>query len=210
MNSTNSIGEWQQLRDRYATLTDEELQAIADDAYDLTDSAKQALREELLRRGLPAKLATPEPPPEAEGVAPGGFDPAGLDLLVARRVGDREEARKVMQLLHDTGVPCYLGPENVERVDDFQGSFDKGVDIKVLRAQIDGVNALLARVMSDPGDGAELPEAAVRCPKCHSDEIVFQSLDEQVPDGSTANSKFNWSCDSCGYQWKDDGVEEEA
>ena len=43
-------------------------------------------------------------------------------------------------------------------------------------------------------------ERICTCPKCHSEEIVFQELDAKT-------ATFNWSCDACGHVWNDDGVE---
>jgi len=55
----------EQLQKRYAGMTDEELTALASDAYDLTETAQQALRAEIAKRGLkitlePAANAQPE------------------------------------------------------------------------------------------------------------------------------------------------------
>ena len=41
------------------------------------------------------------------------------------------------------------------------------------------------------------------CPKCHSEDIVFQEIDAQT-------SKFNCTCDACRHQWNDDGVEQQG
>ena len=117
MNRGDRVEEWRQLRDRHITMTEDELQAIAAEAYDLTDLAKQALQGELQRRGLPIKLAgaKPEIPPEEEVVAPGDFDPTELDLESVRDVWDMQEASKVMAALHAAGVPCYLWGQKMLR-----------------------------------------------------------------------------------------------
>ena len=47
-----------QLRKTYAEMSEDELDAIAADAYDLTDAAKGALRKEISRRGLNIELRT--------------------------------------------------------------------------------------------------------------------------------------------------------
>ena len=47
-----------QLRQTYAEMSEDELAAIAADAYDLTDAAKGVLRKEISRRGLNIELQT--------------------------------------------------------------------------------------------------------------------------------------------------------
>jgi DNA-directed RNA polymerase subunit M/transcription elongation factor TFIIS len=107
--------------------------------------------------------------------------------------------------LSNNGVPSFLGPENVESVEDFRGSFERGVDIKVREVDSGRAHAALRNIpSSDPVD--EIVEYIARCPKCHSDEIVFLSLDENATESRDA--QFNWSCDACGYKWKDDGIEQ--
>jgi hypothetical protein len=56
----------------------------------------------------------------------------------------------------------------------------------------------------------ELDEVAGRCPKCHSTEVVFVGRTSELADAKDESSqKFEWSCDSCGHHWVDDGVEKE-
>jgi DNA-directed RNA polymerase subunit M/transcription elongation factor TFIIS len=50
-----------------------------------------------------------------------------------------------------------------------------------------------------------LDEASVRCPKCHSSEVVLEETDP-VREGSSPRL-FKWRCDECGHHWEDDGVE---
>ena len=143
------VEQSRRLQERYASLTEDELLAIAEDSYDLTDMARQTLQAEIAHRGLHMPLK--DAPPPTEPVEPEPGDP---------------EPEEVSQTL---------------------------------------LPATDAEATAEVADG-EVP----RCPQCHSADIVFQGLDEQPKEDSVANSKFNWSCDSCGHQWKDDGVEEEA
>jgi hypothetical protein len=198
------VGESERLRERYAALTEDELQAVAGDAYELTDVARQALQSEILRRGLDIRLQ-PAPAPSAAGQTE-EFDPADFDLVVVQRAGDSEQARKVMGILRGASIPCYLGPDNLEDVDAFHSSFDEGVDIKVREVDHQHAQRALSQALPpEPDTGAAY---VARCPKCQSPEIVFQGLDENPLTGSLATSNFNWTCDACGYQWKDDGIEE--
>jgi DNA-directed RNA polymerase subunit M/transcription elongation factor TFIIS len=206
----NFAGEMQRLQERYASLTGEELEAVAADANDLTDVARMALQSELLRRGMNIPLPT-APIQTADASAKQDLadndladnDLADNDLAIVHRSWDQEDARNVMGILRDAGIPCFLGPDNLDDANAFLSSFDGGVDIKV--RGVDEAHALptLSQALPPQPDGTEY---VVRCPHCHSTEIVFQSLDES-PESSAAKN-FHWSCDACGYQWTDDGVEE--
>ncbi len=58
-----------------------------------------------------------------------------------------------------------------------------------------------------PKDSEELEELPVRCPKCQSEEVVFEGLTSAPGNAADeASQKYKWSCDSCGHQWEDDGV----
>lgn len=48
----NPAAEWQRLTELYAAKSDEELMELGEDFADLTDTAKQTLRDEMKRRGL--------------------------------------------------------------------------------------------------------------------------------------------------------------
>ena len=213
MNST--IAEYQQLQQRYSNLTDDELQAVARDFNDLTDTAKMVLQSEMSRRSLHFSRPPAAPQPVALTLEPeekGEFDPNDLDLTVAYDAWNLEEARNAMLALHDAGIPCYIGPDNLEDADAYHSGFDKAVSIKV--REVDQVHARAALLALPPSpEDQEMEETdadyAVRCPNCHSTEVVFLSLDNPSEESSSAEN-FNWSCDSCGHKWKDTGIEEKT
>ncbi len=203
------VEEWRKLKEHYAAMSDDELQAVAGDGWDLTDVAQQALQAELSSRRLNVKIAAaPTPSPAPEPAETGSFDPSELDLSVAQQVWDLSEARRVKGTLDAAGIPSYLGPNNVENPDELGMGFEGGVDVKVREA--DYQRALYALAGATPPDSQSERDYTPRCPKCHSTEIVFQGLDSEAVEDSAPKSKFNWSCDACGYAWKDDGVEQEA
>ena len=96
-----------------------------------------------------------------------------------------------------------------------RAGFEHGIDVRVRDFNQQRAMAALAQAQtpgeSDNQEGEEedAPYTA-RCPKCHSTEIVFQNLDVDPVTKSAFDSKFNWSCDACGYRWKDDGIESET
>ena len=204
METIDRAEEWRRLKELYLQKSDEELEIVAHDAYELTDVAQQALAAEIARRGLKLEMRkAPEPEPDVQGdFVP---DPSELNLVSVQQVFDREEMKRAKEALSNNDLPSFLGAENVESVDDFRGSFERGVDIKVREVDSGRAHAILRDLF--PGEAVDKNvEYIARCPKCHSDEIVFLSLDEGATESNDA--QFNWSCDACGYKWKDDGVEQ--
>ena len=199
----DSLDEWRRLQELYARMNEGELELIANEAYDLTDVARPLLKDEISRRGLAIQLRTERSArPQVIETGTERFDPADLELETMGEWLSRDDANKIKEFLTESGVPCYWGPDLVENPNDVRIPFEKGVEMKVRSddaPRVRGSIALLFPEGQDP-DGAR--EFIVLCPKCHSSEIVFRDLD--------AATKFNWSCDACGHQWNDDGIEQEA
>ncbi len=214
MNDIDVQQEWQRLEAAYAEMTEDELSSLAEQAYELTDIAKQALRAAMSSRGM--KIGLREIPPthaETKGEEPGGdLDPEELDLTDASEVWDADEARRVMRVLYQAGVPAYLGPENLQDVDAFHSSFESGVQIRVPSVDQQRAFRALARAAAETDHDAEEEKPYVaRCPYCHSEEIVFEELvaAASASDSATAQ-KYRWRCDNCGKEWEDDGLEDET
>jgi len=207
MEMVDRAEEWRRLQTSYLSKTDEELQALAGESYELTELAKQALNSEIARRGLPFQLKE-IPVPPGFNPEPSESDPSELELVVVQTLLDLVEARRVKNILDDAGIPSFLGPDNLDRVEAFpsSSSFENGIDLKV--RYVDYPHALSALSRSLPRDPQDDTEYVPVCPKCNSREIVFQSLDGEEDSSSAA--KFNWRCDACGHPWKDDGIEKEA
>lgn len=218
MNDFDPNREWRRLSEVYAAMTEDELQAVADDAYELTDIAKQVLQAEISHRGLPIELRKQAPASEDQepvhdeaNYAP----PPEEDLEELQRVWDMDEAKDIKSRLDAGSVPSYLGPESVDDIRLLRASFERGVAVKVRISDSQRAMGVLANSYRPPEGEAPTEEPddeeyEVRCPKCHSTEVVFQSLDLDPVTKSAFDSKFNWSCDACGYQWKDDGMESET
>ena len=191
--------EWRRLKDFYARMNDGELEVVANEAYDLTDIAKPLLNDEIARRGLKIPLRTERVRP---GDAPraSDFDVSKVDLAVVGAIGKLDDARRIKELLDVAGIPCYWGPDNVENLEELKSSFDDGIDLMVREEDhqrvVKGIAGLFAGEATDPS----VKECNFVCPRCQSPEIVFLDLD--------ATKKFNWSCDACGHEWNDDGLEQ--
>lgn len=217
MSAIDVNEQWQELQESYSGMSDEEIEAVAQDAYDLTDMAKQALQAEISRRHLKIELqgspvseepTTPEPEMETET----GCETA--QLIDLQRVWSLEEAKRLKETLDWAGVPVFFGPERVENLETLRSDFEGGVDVRVRDFDQQRAMAALAhaaaREEQPQNDTEEETPYTPHCPRCHSTDIVFQSLDLDPVTKSALDSKFNWSCDACGYQWKDDGIEKET
>jgi hypothetical protein len=213
MDTRDPASEQRQLQERYAGMTDEELESVADEAFDLTEIAQETLRAEIRSRRLSIQLRDAPAPAEEPEFGSSKFDPSELDLDVVHRAWDIEDARRVKETLDIWSVPSYIGADNVDNLANFHGSFEHGVEIKVDKADQQRAFAALRmtpRSETEPNPEADAMNTLACCPRCRSAEIVFESLDP-TPDGKSGfDSKFNWSCDACGYRWKDDGIEQEA
>lgn len=208
----------EQLKKTYAGMNDEELEAVASDAYDLTKEAQQALQHEISKRGLQIELRISPPRPELKNPE--------LDLVIVDCVGSLEEARKIKELLITTGISSYFGHDYIEDLDSFRGSFDYGVDVRVSSSAEANAFALIQDARkndpqlspddSDDDDDSDEDETSassadgqfVHCPKCHSEQIVFEGLAEEPGTEAESAEKYNWHCDECGHDWQDDGLEE--
>jgi DNA-directed RNA polymerase subunit M/transcription elongation factor TFIIS len=216
MDTIDQAAEWRRLEELYRSKSDDELEVVADDAYELTDIARQILEREIATRGLkielkPQPMLEPDPDPEpAFNPEAEDFDPKELDWVAGYRVWDREEARKIKAIYNDAGVASFLGPELVEDVDQFKGSFDKGVVFRVREVDSPRASAAIRWALRD--EPVEAPETErdvdYRCPKCGSNEIVFENLERETPEQEDFQAHFQWHCDACGHEWTDDGVED--
>lgn len=158
-------------------MSEEELAHVAEEAYQLTDVAKEVLQYEITNRKLdltlqleapqeeerePAKAIDSEDPcladDESDEEAEETFDANSLDLIVIRRVWDMEEALTVHRILTEAGVPCYLGDDNIEDPSFYEGSFEGGIDMKICEADRNYAIPALATNWPEPSPKEEAAE----------------------------------------------------
>jgi rubrerythrin len=169
-----------QLKENYEHMTEDELCALAEKAYDLTEIAREALQAVIMEKGVdaPLKLEPPAPlrpePPDDE------------DLVIFSWPRSIEEADRTMKTLAAAGIQSFLNLE--VRADDLKR----------------------AHAALDRADEEEEPEDekdyAILCPKCRSAKVVLKGRVTAPP----PPPKFQWSCDACGHQWADEGIEQEV
>ena len=199
MEYIDQAEESRRCRELYALMSDFELQALAEKFSDLTEFAQQALRAEFSKRGLQM---------QAQSAPWHEILPDEDDLVNCHRARDYSEARLVMNILDSSGIrSCLFGDfgENLQRLFPVH---DTGGMIKVLKRDAEAARELMALYFSQ-GQGKN-KDYTVRCPRCHSSDVIFQSLEPGTSERPISASRFNWTCGGCGNQWKDDGIEQET
>jgi len=215
MEGLDPAAEWLRLSERYRQMSDNELLALARHNSDLTDVAQQALAQEISQRRLKLQPEDPpasppaEPPPDSSSSY--AEDRELVEICVVWSLSD---ALQVQTLLDRAGIPFFMGPEKATGVDAVSSNFVNGVSVKIMQIGLPWTGQILKNYTpaNEPGpkQEEELSELPVRCPKCHSTEVVFERLITE-PTTATDNfpPKFEWTCDSCGHHWEDEGIVEE-
>ena len=211
VKSVGTAEEWHRFKETYSLMSEDELQRVVDDAYDLTDIAREALQAEIFARGLSIRLSDT---PQVKDVPQ-----FSEDLIVIDQVWSYAQARQAQDILVAVGVPSYLGPDNLVNVDDYSGSFEDGVDLKVKGHDMSAAYGAFYKFKrsrpqeeKEPTDDTQTNDSPfdydIRCPKCRCLEIIFEGRDPEPETGPARDAKFNWTCEECGHHWKDDGIEQ--
>jgi len=222
MEILGPAGESLRLAEHYRRLTDEELLALASRREELTELAQQALAQEISTRKLnvapagPPVASRPAPPPDSDKLDfkdKRDFDKED-EYAEERRLVEigtlwiEADARRLQTVLNAWGIPFYIGPEKATSVDDVTSIFAEGIPVQVMQIGVPWAREAMRNCFPhDQPPEPELEDAgdvAVHCPKCHSEEVVFDDLVEQA---AGAEAKYRWTCDACGYEWEDSGVE---
>jgi DNA-directed RNA polymerase subunit M/transcription elongation factor TFIIS len=211
MEAFGPASESLRLSERYRSLTDDELLAIADDSSDLTELAQQALAAEISQRKLKLSPKEAAPPPLEPSSDNDVEDPYADDrkLVQIATVWSLRDASQLQMLLDDAGIPFFIGDEKTTRAENVSSNFRDGVPVAVM--QVGTSLAQKALQHYEPADepftqdqsGGE--DLTVHCPHCHSEDVIFEHLAGSAD--SKDRQKFDWTCASCGYQWEDDGLE---
>jgi DNA-directed RNA polymerase subunit M/transcription elongation factor TFIIS len=213
MKSTDPSEQWRGFKETYSRMSEDELQVVANDAFDLTDIAREALRAEISGRGLNLRLKDTPSPRSSRPQAPADLDATNSIVKVVRRVSGLPEARKVQFILEASNIPSCLGPDNLENADAFEPGFEGEVEVKVCDIHLRRARKVLDQYLPPEPEEQEEPEDAdwvAQCPKCHSTEIFLQGSDEESANDADSSSKSGWSCDACGHQWNDDDIKAEV
>lgn len=198
----NQREERRRLADTYAAMTDGELQRLAQNAESLTEIAWEALEDEMDRRNLTSP----------GDVAPDQRQELELQRLVTvRQFRDLPEALLAKGCLESVGIECFLGDDNLVRLDWFISNFIGGIKLKVSVADAENAQKILDEPILEGlyVQGVGLYEQP-RCPKCRSLDVNFQPLDRPIAYMSAflrvplPVQRPGWLCRSCDAEWQDD------
>lgn len=217
--------ERRRLNEVYAQKYDRELLELAADSADLTELAREVLREEMNKR----RLVDPEAatrlivPPRSDANAAGSgaavhwepifhrFEPLpdqALDDLPHEytwkvslcECETREQAAQLGEALRRAQIDCWIEtPPNASRY----GSLDmSGYRVRVAADQLEQAQAIAAQpiaqdIVSEITEPSqEATEFSIpKCPRCGAEEPVLMGADQ-------TNS---WRCEECGHEWTDPG-----
>jgi Putative prokaryotic signal transducing protein len=204
--------ERKRLEGVYSAMTDEELQAMAEDGASLTSQAVQVLSAEIARRKLVIAVSTSQPGDADRSADTGsGEDEArSRDLVTIRTFQNPSEAEVAKGMFESAGIECFLMDDIMARI--YVPLAVGGVRMQVNRADAEAATELLKQPLPESLDVEGVGSyKQPRCPECHSADTTFQRLytpvirtyawaDEPVPEKS-----WIWKCKSCGHEWEDDG-----
>lgn len=185
----------------YSGMSDEELEKVAADGYNLGDIAHQALAAEISRRGLSITIA-----------APPGADVYELnETITLRKFRDLPEALLAKGSLESAGIECYLADDNMVRMDWFYSNLFGGIKLKVQAGDVEAANEILNQPIPETieieGVGSyEQP----KCLRCQSLDVSFRELNKLFSFGSAYVGipvpvyKKAWTCHACGVEWEED------
>src|SRR2546423_2843478 len=142
MARINPEEERQRLVEFYSRQMDGELEKLAEQSYELTDIAREALRSELAKRALSGRLVELAPIPAAPPVIPGHPPPAKplplvdgeaelREMTTVRRFRDLPEALLAKGSLQSAGIECLLVDDNIVRTDWFWSNAVGGIKLQV-------------------------------------------------------------------------------
>jgi DNA-directed RNA polymerase subunit M/transcription elongation factor TFIIS len=198
------------LREHYAGMTEDEIGALAAQAYNLTEIGREALAAVIAEKGFKIQLREAPAPEEPRGA---GDSKDQLDLKSICQVKSEADARRAKGILHANSIASCLGPDDIADLENFKGSFDGGVDVKVFSEDSSRAGWVLREYAPDLMkrdddhilEDEEQLDYAVTCPKCQSEDIVLDETEAQPGHGKFPE-KFRWTCAACGHQWQDEGI----
>jgi len=224
--------ERQRLSEFYSGQLDGELEKVAEEAYELSDLAREALRAELQKRGLSTELAALPPAPVQEPPRPGDppeedalpegesleqetlppNDGGMRDVVAIRKFRDLPEALLAKGSLDSAGIECGLADDNMVRMDWFYSNAIGGIKLLVNAGDAPDAEQVLSQPIPEHLDVSGVGDVEQpRCPKCGSLDISFQESQPAAYLSMFLNvpipfRKRAWRCHSCDLEWEDDEV----
>jgi hypothetical protein len=198
--------ERKRLAELYAGMEKGELEEIARDAGSLTPVAREALRLEMLGRGMEA------PPANAEAVETSSSKNDPPSPVMIARYGGVPEALLGKSMLESAGIESFLGDENLVRLDWFYSNLVGGIKLMVREEDAETARKLLEKNIPGKLEVTGVGEyAQPACPKCGSLDVSFDGLDKKIAYTGfflgvpiPVNRKGG-KCHTCGHEWEPSG-----
>jgi hypothetical protein len=183
----------------YAAMTDAELKKLADEAWSLTATGKEALQAELARRGLEVAMA--------EGTHP---EPPTRDPVTLCRFRDMPEALLAKGALESAGIESFLIDETTIRMDWLWSNALGGIKLCVKPEDAEAAAQLLQQEIPEKFSVEGLGDfQQPRCPQCQSLNISYEDMDKRIAYAGMLFLGFpisvkhiRWKCQACGYEWQ--------
>ncbi len=137
-------------------------------------------------------------------------DDSGAGKLVTlRQYVDVPQALLAKSILDSADVECYLGDENMIRLDWFLSNLLGGVKLWVREDDVEAATELLDQHSPESFEVEGVGEyEQPRCPYCRSFDITFEDLNKRVAFVSAwllglpiAVKNPHWKCNACGKEW---------
>jgi len=199
----NPAEEWRSLTETYRAMFDGELEQLAGDMDDLTDTAREVLRGEMKSRGLAMPGERPQPgrQPFAANVDPdslaeepdgpeGRADGSPVEFTWKTLLCECEsngQAWEIHKALWKAGIESWVEQPGRDRV--------SSIRVVVAADRLEEAREIAARpIPQDVIDEYNQPTpefVAPRCPQCGDDDPLLEN----------AEPTNSWLCEACGHQW---------
>jgi hypothetical protein len=190
----------------YSEMSDGELLNIALQPWTLSNTAWEALGEELDRRDL--ELPEPEPEPAV---------PDRRSLFLLRKFRDLPEALLAKGGLDSAGVESVLVDDNIVRMDWLWSNLLGGVKLLVDAENAEAANEILSQPIPENFDFEGSKDyQQPHCPQCRSLDASFEELYKPIAFGSLFLGlplpvhRKGWICHSCRHTWEEGDAENNA
>jgi hypothetical protein len=198
--------EQRRLTELYANMPSEQLQQIASQPADLTETAYAALDAEMKRRGLtPVESSNPPSSNPLHDVDP-AVNLSDQKLVPIRSFRGLFEAQVAKANLDDANIPCFLADDNMVRMDWFMSDAIGGVKLLVGERDIADALAALDQPIPETFEVDGIGEyTQPRCPQCGSLDVSFGSPPlgfSSLFDSKSVLSQ-GWFCANCKHAWED-------
>jgi len=160
MRKIDEQRERQRLAELYAGMEQGELEEIAGDAGSLTPVAREALRAEMLSRGMEA------PPANAGAAETSGSKNDPPSPVMIARYGGVPEAMLAKSMLDSAGIESFLGDENLVRLDWFYSNLVGGIKLMVREEDAETARTLLEKNTPEKLEVTGVGKYAQPCHAC--------------------------------------------